>query len=95
MVTPEEIDSLNVDELLALRRQIEEVLSTRRKQLEQQIKLISAQFHSDKPAISVKIAPQYRSRKDPKLQWSGRGALPRWMRAEMKGTKLTKDDFRI
>ena len=42
-----------------------------------------------------KIAPQFRSKKDPKMVWSGRGVTPRWMVAEMKGTKLKKEDFRI
>ena len=42
-----------------------------------------------------KVAAQFRSKKDPKLTWSGRGATPRWMRAEMKGSKLTKESFRI
>ena len=34
------------------------------------------------------------SRKNPKTVWSGR-MTPVWMRAEMKGTKLKKDDFLI
>jgi DNA-binding protein H-NS len=42
-----------------------------------------------------KVAPQFRSRKDPNQVWSGRGATPRWMKAEMKGTKLKKESFRI
>ena len=42
-----------------------------------------------------KPAPKYQSKKDKKLKWSGRGMLPVWMREEMKGTKLTKDDFAI
>ena len=42
-----------------------------------------------------KVAAQFRSKKDPKQTWSGRGATPRWMKAEMKGTKLTKESFRI
>ena len=37
----------------------------------------------------------YRSRKNPKLTWAGRGATPLWMRTEMKGTKLKKENFRI
>jgi DNA-binding protein H-NS len=90
----DEIQSLNVEELLALRRQIEEVLSSRREQLERQIRMIGGEAQSAK-AGSVKIPPRYRSRKDPSLKWSGRGALPRWMREEMKGTKLTKHDFLI
>jgi DNA-binding protein H-NS len=27
--------------------------------------------------------------------WSGRGAMAGWMKEEMKGTKLKKEDFRI
>ncbi len=42
-----------------------------------------------------KAPPKYRSRKNPKILWSGRGVTPVWMREEMKGTKLKKDDFLI
>jgi DNA-binding protein H-NS len=42
-----------------------------------------------------KAAPKYRSRKNPKTVWSGRGMTPVWMRDEMKGTKLTKESFLI
>jgi DNA-binding protein H-NS len=42
-----------------------------------------------------KATPKYRSKKDPKLLWSGRGVTPVWMRNEMKGTRLKKDDFLI
>jgi DNA-binding protein H-NS len=43
----------------------------------------------------AKAPVKYRSKKKPSLKWSGRGMLPVWMREEMKGTKLTKDDFLI
>lgn len=43
----------------------------------------------------AKAAIKYRSRKTPTLKWSGRGMTPKWMREEMKGTKLKKDDFLI
>jgi DNA-binding protein H-NS len=39
--------------------------------------------------------PKYQSKKHKRLRWSGRGLMPIWMRDEMKGTKLTKDDFLI
>lgn len=42
-----------------------------------------------------KPVPKYQSRKNKKLKWTGRGMLPVWMREEMKGTKLTKQDFAI
>jgi DNA-binding protein H-NS len=43
----------------------------------------------------VKAKPKYRSKKDPKIKWSGRGMTPIWMREEMKGTKLKKENFLI
>jgi DNA-binding protein H-NS len=43
----------------------------------------------------AKAKAKYQSKKKPGLKWSGRGMLPIWMREEMKGTKLTKDDFAI
>ena len=42
-----------------------------------------------------KPEPKYRSKKDARLKWTGRGMLPTWMREEMAGTKLTKEDFSI
>jgi DNA-binding protein H-NS len=43
----------------------------------------------------AKVKPKYQSRKDKRIKWSGRGMLPVWMREEMKGTKLTKENFLI
>jgi DNA-binding protein H-NS len=43
----------------------------------------------------AKAPPKYQSKKNKSMKWSGRGMLPIWMREEMKGTKLTKDDFAI
>lgn len=43
----------------------------------------------------AKAAPKYQSKKDKSVKWSGRGMTPVWMREEMKGTKLTKEDFAI
>jgi hypothetical protein len=37
-----------------------------------------------------KPKPKYRSKKNLRLKWTGRGMLPICMRDEMKGTKLTK-----
>lgn len=42
-----------------------------------------------------KPAPKYRSKKDRKLVWTGRGSMPRWMRVEMKALKLKPDAFLI
>ena len=43
----------------------------------------------------AKPKPKYQSKKNKGLKWTGRGMLPTWMREEMKGTKLSKDDFLI
>jgi DNA-binding protein H-NS len=43
----------------------------------------------------AKPQPKYQSKKDKSLKWTGRGVMPRWMREETKGTKLTKDSFLI
>lgn len=43
----------------------------------------------------AKPKPKYQSKKHKRLKWSGRGLMPVWMRDEMKGTKLKKDDFLI
>ena len=42
-----------------------------------------------------KPEPKYQSKKNARLKWTGRGMLPTWMREEMKGTRLKKDDFLI
>jgi len=48
-----------------------------------------------KTGTRAKAKPKYQSKKQKSLKWSGRGMLPVWMREEMKGTKLTKEDFAI
>ena len=42
-----------------------------------------------------KPEPKYQSKKNPSLKWTGRGMTPVWMRDEMKGTKLKKENFLI
>ena len=55
----------------------------------------SGRAAAPRKATRKKATPKYRSRKDPKVVWSGRGVTPVWMRDEMKGTRLKKDDFLI
>lgn len=42
-----------------------------------------------------KVAAKYRSTKDKAMTWSGRGSMPRWMKAEMKELKVKADHFLI
>jgi DNA-binding protein H-NS len=88
---------MSIDALFALRDEISEVLSSRTSELQAQIAKLTGTTtkRGPKPRKGKKVAAQFRSKKDPKLVWSGRGANPRWMKEEMKGTKLTKESFRI
>ncbi|KGJ69939.1 hypothetical protein BJA5080_04296 [Bradyrhizobium diazoefficiens SEMIA 5080] len=43
----------------------------------------------------AKPSAKYRSRKDKKLVWTGRGSMPRWMRDEMRALKLKPEAFLI
>ena len=47
------------------------------------------------PRTAKRAKPKYQSKKDKSLKWTGRGMRPTWMREEMKGTELKKDDFLI
>ena len=100
----EELRKLDTDGLLELRDRIDEVLTHRRRHLETQLDRIAGRSAGNGATggdpqtygqPKLRILPRYRSKKDPTVTWSGRGMLPKWMREEMNGTKLTKDDFAI
>jgi DNA-binding protein H-NS len=54
-----------------------------------------ARSASPRSGTRRKPEPKYQSKKNPRLKWTGRGMLPVWMRDEMKGSRLKKDDFLI
>jgi DNA-binding protein H-NS len=94
--------SMSVQSLLKMRDDIAKVLSRKADDLKVQLSaLTGGKKKVGRPAGTkrrkkmAKVAPQFRSKKDPKLVWSGRGGTPRWMKNEMKGTKLKKESFRI
>jgi DNA-binding protein H-NS len=92
------LTSMSVEALFKLRDEVADALSTRASQLQRQIAELTGTKKRGRPPgrrKGKKVAPQFRSKKDPKVVWSGRGATPRWMKAEMKGTKLKKESFRI
>jgi DNA-binding protein H-NS len=94
------LKTMEVDALLKLRDDIDDQLAQRRTQLQKELARLGGTMQRNgagKPRRGKgrKIAPKYRSKKDPKLTWAGRGATPLWMRDEMKGTKLKKDAFLI
>jgi DNA-binding protein H-NS len=56
---------------------------------------VKAVYGNGRTGKRAKAVPKYQSKKDRSVKWSGRGMTPIWMREEMKGTKLKKDDFLI
>jgi DNA-binding protein H-NS len=106
MPRPQNLATLSIEGLTKLRDDINEALRERADDLRKQL----ARFTRDdaprgrrrgrppgrKSALrGRKVSPKYRSKKDPKLTWAGRGQIPRWMRDEMKAGKLKKDAFLI
>ena len=100
------LKGMTFDHLLALRESVERQLDICGRQLQQQLARLGgeaakgvkrAKGHPRRGSklAGRKVAPKYRSRKDPSLTWAGRGATPRWMREEMKAGKLKKDAFLI
>jgi DNA-binding protein H-NS len=94
--------SMSVQSLLKMRDEIGTVLSRKAADLKKQLSALTGgelgnakKPRAGKGRKGKKVAPQFRSKKDPTLVWSGRGGTPRWMKAEMKGTKLNKESFRI
>ena len=98
------LKAMDIDGLLALRREVDARLAEERKQLERRFARLSNESAGGsngrigrrrKSLKGRKIAPKYRSRKDRTLTWAGRGATPMWMREEMKAGKLKKEAFLI
>jgi DNA-binding protein H-NS len=97
------IKSLDVEGLLALRAQIDTRLGEKRGELEKMLSRLGNGSNGVGDGIKGrrkslkgrKVAPKFRSKKDPKLTWAGRGATPIWLRDEMKAGKLKKEAFLI
>src|SRR5215217_3772710 len=99
---------MDVSALLAMRGKIDALLATKRQDLERALAALGGAERSGKAAklgngrtmarrkgTRAKAKPRYQSKKTKSLKWSGRGMTPVWMRNEMKGTKLKKEDFLI
>jgi DNA-binding protein H-NS len=98
MARKSKLSMMSVEALFKLRDDVAKALADKASDLRKQLSVLTG----DKPTRGrpagrrgKKVPAQFRSKKNPKVTWSGRGATPRWMKAEMKGTKLTKESFRI
>jgi DNA-binding protein H-NS len=94
--------SMSVEALFKLRDDVAKAIADRAADLRKQLSQLTgsqpngaAKTSARKQRKGRKVAPQFRSKKDPSTVWSGRGVTPRWMKEEMKGTKLKKESFRI
>src|SRR3981189_2377783 len=85
--------SMSIEDLLKLRDEIGRVLRKKTEELKQQLAVLGqrVQRGSRKDRVGAmkgrKVAPKYRNPKDPSETWAGRGAMPRWMAAEVKKGK--------
>jgi DNA-binding protein H-NS len=106
----QQLKTMDVSALLELRGKIDAILAGRRQELEAQLaafesnggghvivnpRTASPKVSNGKTGKRAKAVPKYQSKKDRSVKWSGRGMTPIWMRDEMKGTKLKRDDFLI
>jgi DNA-binding protein H-NS len=106
MARPKSLATMSIEALIDLRDSISTTLSERAADLQNQLSRLTGGDAGNsvrrgrKPGRKAslkgrKVAAKYRSKKDPKLTWAGRGATPRWMRDEMKAGKLKKEAFLI
>jgi DNA-binding protein H-NS len=105
MARPSKLTSMSVEALIKLRDDISTVLSRKANQLQSQLAALGdgGWISSGKRAVGRprgskmkgrKVAPKYRNPKDRSETWAGRGAMPRWMAAQIKAGKK-REDFAI
>jgi DNA-binding protein H-NS len=103
MARPSKLSVMSIEALIKLRDDITTALSRKADEMKGQLARLGSGEAVSNGRISRrgaklkgrKVAPKYRSKKNPKLTWAGRGATPVWMREEMKGTKLKRENFLI
>src|SRR3979411_997116 len=103
MARPSKLASMSVEALLQLRDEIGSVLSRKTDQLKTPPPALGGGGWTAKKAVGRprgstmkgrKVAPKYRNPKNRSETWAGRGAMPRWMAAEIKKGKK-REDFAI
>ena len=100
------LDKMSYSELATLRTQIDGMMvekqAAERTALRQKLSDMAKEHGLSLDEVFGKarkgkgsVAPKYRDTKNPENTWTGRGRMPRWMVAAMKGSKAKKDDFLI
>lgn len=101
------LDSMDFDELLALKAKVEAAIATRvdkeRKRLTASLERLDAIGTSARgkrgPRAGTgkgrKIEPKYRNPENESEVWAGRGNRPRWLVAALKGGRKKLEDFAV
>ena len=96
----DDFNSMSVDELWALRLEIDAILPSRiaaeKTKLEKRLRQLQLNDISSRRERRPypQVFPKYRNPADPAETWAGRGRQPRWVTEQLRsGKKL--DDFRI
>jgi len=107
MARPKSLAKMSMEALFELRDNVADALGQRASEIRKQLSSLTGMeggrngVRRGRPPgrrstlKGRKVAPKYRSKQNPKLTWAGRGAVPRWMRDEMKTRKLKKEAFLI
>ena len=105
MARPSKLSSMSIEALIKLRDDIGSALSRKAGQLQSELAalgdggwLTAGKKAGGRPRGSKikgrKVAPKYRNPKNRVETWAGRGAMPRWMTAQIKAGKK-REDFAI
>lgn len=97
------LTSMTLDELVALRKKVENIISTRvgeqRKQLMAELdrlrSIASAEGRGAGRVKQVQRKPRYRNPANPSETWAGRGKRPRWLVQALKGGRRKLSEFYV
>lgn len=106
MARPTEIEKMSHTELAQLAVRIERLKIEKREAeraiLREKITALAREYGFDVRELvgsprgrNGSVAPKYRDPQNPANTWTGRGRMPRWMAAAIKGRKAKKEDFLI
>jgi DNA-binding protein H-NS len=102
MPRPTNVNKLTVEQLIALRNEVDTLLSTKvtqaRRHLESQLAALSpvngGGAKRGRPSRGggnslrgTRVAPKYRNPENPSETWAGRGLKPRWLTVAIKAGK--------
>jgi DNA-binding protein H-NS len=105
MARSSDLASMSVEALLKMRDDIGHILSSKVETLQTQLAALgdggwvarstkSLSHRRGSALKGKKVAPKYRNPNNRSETWAGRGAMPRWMAAQIKAGK-NREDFAI